>query len=129
VVLATSSLASLVLDVPYGLPASTFTMVCAPVAGISGFLIGSRLSRKRTLETTRRRNVVLVLLLCLTVISIFSYEGIMDVASPSLLSNFFLYLLFSSIFFSLYMVMGIAGVNFIGEVAQNRRAPPLGEGS
>jgi CHAT domain len=118
VVLATSGLSSLVLDVPYGLPASTFTMVCAPVAGISGYIIGNHVSQKTTLQSTRRRIGILFILLFLTVISIFLYEEILDAASPNAVFNFALYLLFSSIFFLLYMVMGIAGVNFIDKITQ-----------
>lgn len=95
------------VQLPHGLPASSFLYACAPIAALAGYEVGQLLSRR---IDTRRAIIGAVLSLVIVPATFYLYYALLSVANPGLESAALIYLSFSSIFFALFCSYGLLHV-------------------
>lgn len=100
------------LQLPFGLPASSFTYGCAPIAALAGYEIATR-SRG---WFQRHRSVAAGLLgLVVVPMSFFLYYYLLSSADPGIISIALIYLSFSATFFCLFFAFGLLKVRIFGD--------------
>lgn len=99
------------IQLPHGLPESTFVYGFGPISAFAGYEAGTWLGR------TKRRRALLGAFIALIIVPLMfiSYQWLLDAAWPSLFTSAMLYFTYSGSAFALFSAMGVLKVKVFDE--------------
>jgi hypothetical protein len=106
---------------PFGLPTSSFVLVCAPPSSVAGYVIGRRLD---SLIIGSKKLALITIMVLTTMIAVFVYYRCMEQLDPGAVANLTLYSLFVLIVGLFYAIMGMVSVKFGITSEINRKDSP-----
>lgn len=100
------------LQIPHGLPSSSFVYGCAPIAAVAGYEFGRWVVEP---SDKLRAWVGALLALFLVPLAYFLYYWQLNTIDPGVLSSALLYLLFATTFFLLFCAFGVLQVQIFNK--------------